>query len=150
MVTGGYLGWVSNLLREGVDGLGGSYFFSTPPSPHRYKPWRLSPRKMAARTGKRSILTTLRKKKGTVNSINNLLKLYFLQTILEIREHEVKGTGSRFSACTYIKMLFFCRDMLYRLCKQYDHDNVVKEPICKLPWQSLALHQLKYLQIAVN
>lgn len=28
MVTGGYLGWVSNLLREGVDGLGGSYFFS--------------------------------------------------------------------------------------------------------------------------
>ena len=21
----------------------------------------------------------------------------------------------------YIKMLFFCRDMLYHLCKQYDH-----------------------------
>ena len=31
MVTGGCLGWVSNLLREGVDGLGGSYFFSPPP-----------------------------------------------------------------------------------------------------------------------
>ena len=43
------------------------------------------------------------------------------------------------------KMLFFCRDMLYRLCKQY-----VKEPICTLPWQSLVLDQLKYLQIAVN
>ena len=28
--------------------------------------------------------------------------------------------------------------------------NVVKEPICTLPWQSLALDQLKYLQIAVN
>ena len=35
----------------------------------------------------------------------------------------VRGTGSRFSACSFIKMLFFffCRDMLYRLCKQYDH-----------------------------
>ena len=32
-----------------------------------------------------------------------------------------KGTGSRFSACSLIKMLFFCRDMLYRPCKQYDH-----------------------------
>ena len=29
MVTGGYLGWVSNLLREGVDGLGGRF----PPPP---------------------------------------------------------------------------------------------------------------------
>ena len=28
--------------------------------------------------------------------------------------------------------------------------NVVKEPICTLPWQSLALDQVKYLQIAVN
>ena len=34
---------------------------------------------------------------------------------------EFKGTGSRFSACSFIKMLFFCRDILYRLCKQYDH-----------------------------
>ena len=34
---------------------------------------------------------------------------------------ELKGTGSRFSACSYIKMLFFCWDMLYRLWKQYDH-----------------------------
>ena len=33
----------------------------------------------------------------------------------------LKGTDSRFSACSFIKMLFFCRDMLYRLCKQYDH-----------------------------
>ena len=33
----------------------------------------------------------------------------------------IKGTGSQFSACSFIKMLFFCRDMLYRLCKQYDH-----------------------------
>ena len=30
------------------------------------------------------------------------------------------------------------------------YHNVVKEPICTLPWQSLALDQLKYLQIAVN
>ena len=34
---------------------------------------------------------------------------------------ELKGTGSRFSACSFIKMLFFCWDMLYRLWKQYDH-----------------------------
>ena len=32
-----------------------------------------------------------------------------------------KGTGSWFSACLLIKMLFFCRDMLYRLWKHYDH-----------------------------
>ena len=148
MVTGGYLGWVSNLLREGVDGLGGSYFFSPPPptaiNPDACPLVRWPPVPVSAQSWRPY------EKKRTVNSINKLLKLYFLQTILEIREHEVKGTGSRFSACTYIKMLFFCRDMLYHLCKQYDHDNVVKEPICKLPWQSLALHQLKYLQIAVN
>ena len=58
----------------------------------------------------------------------------------------VKGKGSRFSACSFIKMLFCCRDLLYRL---YRH-NVVKEPLCTLPRQSLALDQLKYLQIAVN
>ena len=34
---------------------------------------------------------------------------------------ELKGTGSRFSPCSFIKMLFFCRDMLYCLSKQYDH-----------------------------
>ena len=33
----------------------------------------------------------------------------------------VKGTGSQFSACSLIKILFFCRDMLYHLRKQYDH-----------------------------
>ena len=38
-----------------------------------------------------------------------------------LKSNPVKGTGSRFSACSFIKMLFFCRDMLYRLCKQYDH-----------------------------
>ena len=63
-------------------------------------------------------------------------------------------------------MLFFCQDTLYRLCKQYDllvmkatqykflilwsRHNVIKEPICTLTRQSLALDQLKYLQIAVN
>ena len=41
-----------------------------------------------------------------------------------------KGTGSWFSACLLIKMLFFCRDML-------SCHNVVKEPNCTLPWQSL-------------
>ena len=34
---------------------------------------------------------------------------------------QVKGTGSRFSACLLTKVLFFCRDMLYRLWKQFDH-----------------------------
>ena len=33
----------------------------------------------------------------------------------------VKGTGSRFSAWSLMKMLFLCRDMVYRLWKQYDH-----------------------------
>ena len=33
----------------------------------------------------------------------------------------IKGTGSWLSACSFIKMLFFCCDILYRLCKQYDH-----------------------------
>ena len=63
-----------------------------------------------------------------------------------------QGTGSRFSACSFIKMLFFCRDMLYRQWKQYIWwcHNVVKESICTPPWQSLVLDQLKYLQIAVN
>ena len=30
-----------------------------------------------------------------------------------LKSNPVKGTGSRFSACSFIKMLFFCRDMLY-------------------------------------
>ena len=30
------------------------------------------------------------------------------------------------------------------------YHNVVKEPICTLLWQSLALDQLKYLQIALK
>ena len=34
---------------------------------------------------------------------------------------EVKGTGSQFSTCSLTKILFFCRDMLYHLRKQYDH-----------------------------
>ena len=38
-----------------------------------------------------------------------------------LSNRRLKGTGSRFSACSFIKMLFFCWDMLYRLCKQYDH-----------------------------
>ena len=33
----------------------------------------------------------------------------------------IKGTSSRFSACSLSKMLFFWRDMLYRLWKQYNH-----------------------------
>ena len=33
----------------------------------------------------------------------------------------LEGTGSRLSACSFVKMLFFCLDMLYRLCKHCDH-----------------------------
>ena len=32
-----------------------------------------------------------------------------------------KGMGSQFSACSFIKMLFFCWDMRYLQCEQYDH-----------------------------
>ena len=39
----------------------------------------------------------------------------------------LKGTGSRFSACSFIKMLFLCWDMLYGLCKQYDHDIMMSK-----------------------
>ena len=65
---------------------------------------------------------------------------------------EFKGTGSRLSACSFIKMLFYCRDMLYRQCKQYDHVIMLSKNQSALSpsWQSLALDQLKSLQIAVN
>ena len=33
----------------------------------------------------------------------------------------IKGRGSRFSAFSFFKMLFCCRGILYRVCKQYDH-----------------------------
>ena len=35
--------------------------------------------------------------------------------------NHLKRTGSRLSACSFVEMLSFCQDMLYRLCKQYDH-----------------------------
>ena len=76
-----------------------------------------------------------------------------VSTIQEVKlgkEFIQKRTGSRFSACSIIKMLFFCWDM--RLCKQYDQVIMLSKnhAICTLLWQSLALDQLKYLQIAVN
>ena len=39
----------------------------------------------------------------------------------------VEGTGSRFSACSFIKMLFFCRYMLYRLSKQNDRVKMLSK-----------------------
>ena len=33
----------------------------------------------------------------------------------------IKGRGSQFSACSFIKMLFCCRDILHHVCKQHDH-----------------------------
>ena len=50
-----------------------------------------------------------------------------------------KGTGSRFRACSFMKMLFFCGDMLYRLCKQYDHVKMMSknQSARTLSWQSL-------------
>ena len=51
---------------------------------------------------------------------------------------ELKGTGSRFSACSYIKMPFFCWDMLYRLWKQYDHVIMLsKSQSAYSSWQTL-------------
>ena len=55
-------------------------------------------------------------KKVEIKSVLNILPLYN-----ECQKFWLKGTGSGFSACSFIKMLFFCRHMLYRLCKQYDH-----------------------------
>ena len=58
------------------------------------------------------------------------------------------GTCSRFSACSFIKMLVFLSGHAVSSMQAiWSCHNVVKEPICTLPWQSLALDQLKYLQI---
>ena len=52
--------------------------------------------------------------------------MHFQHSRAKIRVFEqntdiIKGTQSRFSACSFIKMLFFCRDKLYLLFKEYDH-----------------------------
>ena len=51
----------------------------------------------------------------------------------------LKGRGSRFSACSLIKIPFFCRD-IYTASSMHaiwSCHNVVKELICTLSWQSL-------------
>ena len=49
-------------------------------------------------------------------------RIWFKMYIQQIISSQLlKGTGSWLSACSFIKMLFFCRDILYRVCKQYDH-----------------------------
>ena len=51
-----------------------------------------------------------------------------------------KGKGSRFRACSFMKMFFFCGDMLYRLRKQYDHVKMMSKNQSArtlLSWQSL-------------
>ena len=63
------------------------------------------------------------KTKANCFLINHGNRLYTngASVIRMIKKKLLKGTGSRLSACSFIKMLFFCRDMLYRLCKQYHH-----------------------------
>ena len=46
--------------------------------------------------------------------IQTLITLVILMLVI------LKGQV-QFSACSFIKMLFLCQDMLYRLCIQYDH-----------------------------
>ena len=54
------------------------------------------------------------------------LRMHFQHSRAKIRVFEqntdiIKGTCSRFSACAFIKLMFFCRDMLYLVHKQFDH-----------------------------
>ena len=51
----------------------------------------------------------------------------------------LKGTGSRFSARPFIKMLFFCLDMLYHLRKQYDHVIMLQKTNLHTPLSPLAV-----------
>ena len=64
------------------------------------------------------------------------------------KKKQKRLTGSQFSACSFIKMLFFCQDMLYRLFKQYDHviiscQRTNLHTLLALTWST-------YVQIAVN
>ena len=45
---------------------------------------------------------------------------YFTAPMCKLVQH-LKGTGSRLSACSFVKMLVSCRDLVYRLYNQYDH-----------------------------
>ena len=64
---------------------------------------------------------------GSVHSAKYLIKstkerIWFKMYIQQIISFQsLKGTCSWFSACSFMKILFFCRDMLYHLCKEYDH-----------------------------
>ena len=50
----------------------------------------------------------------------------------------LKGTTSRFNTCSLIKMLFFLPGHAVSSMKtKWSCHNVVKEPICTLPWQLL-------------
>ena len=62
----------------------------------------------------------------SVLSIASRISCYIIVTVTCYNNKKkvlklLKGTGSRFSACSFIKMLFFCRDILYPLSKQHDH-----------------------------
>ena len=59
---------------------------------------------------------------------------------------DFKGQVHGSALHAYLSFIMYVSSMqAIRSCR-----NVVKEPICTLPWQSLALDQLKYLQIALN
>ena len=64
------------------------------------------------------------------------------------------GKVSRFSVGSLIKMLFFCRDRLYRLCKQYDHVIMLSKnqsahfPCCHLI--SLCANSCKFINHGIK
>ena len=59
-------------------------------------------------------------------------------------ELSFKQTGSPFSACSSIKNAIFLPGHAVSSMKAiWSRHNVVKEPLCTLPWQSLALDQLR-------
>jgi len=59
-----------------------------------------------------------------VNPVSDVVIIYVCNLLFLIGYRGYfKGTGSQFSTCSYIKMLFFCLDMLCLLCKQHDHVN---------------------------
>ena len=63
----------------------------------------------------------------------------------------IKGTGSLQRLLIYQSAVFLPGHAVSSSMQAIGScHNVVKEPICTLPWQPLALNQLTCLQIAVN
>ena len=79
---------------------------------------------------------------GNFNHVVSWIEINLVDSVLQLSNNSAqickisrqKMTGSPFSTCSFIKMLFFCWDMLYRLCKQYDHATMSMRLTVNLPF----------------